>query len=140
MRTIYLDSCIVIYLIEGDEPWRGWVRAAFSPPRLKGRITAYSDLTRLEARLGPKRNPNPVVLEKFDAFFATPGFRRVPIDTGVYDFATDLRADHKIKTPDALHLAAALRAGCDEFWTNDLRLESAAAGRIRLVTPDGLGG
>jgi predicted nucleic acid-binding protein len=33
-----------------------------------------------------------------------------------------------------LHLAAAITAGCDEFWTNDRRLEDAAAGRISVVT------
>jgi predicted nucleic acid-binding protein len=33
-----------------------------------------------------------------------------------------------------LHLAAAITAGCDEFWTNDHRLEQAAAGRLALVT------
>jgi len=36
-------------------------------------------------------------------------------------------------TPDALHLAAAIDAGCDEFWTNDRRLERAAAERIEVI-------
>lgn len=35
--------------------------------------------------------------------------------------------------PDALHLAAALHGGCDQFWTNDHRLEKAADGRIAIV-------
>ena len=29
------------------------------------------------------------------------------------------RVQHGLKTPDSLHLAAALRHGCTEFWTND---------------------
>jgi predicted nucleic acid-binding protein len=50
------------------------------------------------------------------------------------NLATDLRAQYRLKTPDALHLAAAITAGCDEFWTNEHRLEQAAAGRLTLVT------
>jgi hypothetical protein len=32
----------------------------------------------------------------------------------------------------ALHLAAAILDGCDEFWTNDPRLAAAAGERIVL--------
>jgi predicted nucleic acid-binding protein len=31
-------------------------------------------------------------------------------------------AEYILKTPDAIHLAAALVSGCDVFLTNDLRL------------------
>ncbi|MBS3952720.1 MAG: PIN domain-containing protein [Methylomicrobium sp.] len=40
--------------------------------------------------------------------------------------ALNLRVKHKIKTPDALHLATAIENGCTEFWTNDNRLKEAA--------------
>ena len=50
----------------------------------------------------------------------------------VFDLATELRAEHGIKTPDALHLAAAIHGGCDALWTNDKRLARAAAERIRI--------
>ncbi len=46
----------------------------------------------------------------------------------VFERATRLRADHRLKTPDALHLATAMRHSCVEFWTNDDRLNSVAAG------------
>lgn len=51
----------------------------------------------------------------------------------VFEQATELRAQHRLSTPDALHLAAAIDAGCEEFWTNDRRLECAAAGRIEVI-------
>lgn len=43
----------------------------------------------------------------------------------VFGQATDLRVIHNLKTPDALHLAAALTANCDQFWTNDQQLVKA---------------
>jgi len=42
--------------------------------------------------------------------------------------------DGGLKTPDAVHLAAALNARCDELRTNDLRLANAAQGRLCIVT------
>jgi predicted nucleic acid-binding protein len=33
-----------------------------------------------------------------------------------------MRADLNFKTPDALHLAAAIEGGCARFLTNDTRL------------------
>ena len=56
------------------------------------------------------------------------------MDRAVFEIATRLRADHGLKTPDALHLASALHAGCDEFWTHDQRLQRAAQDRIAVIT------
>ena len=40
-----------------------------------------------------------------------------------------LRAAHQsLKTPDAIHLAAARHHSCAELWTNDGRLNSIAQG------------
>ena len=55
-----------------------------------------------------------------------------PITTETFDLATELRGLHGTKTPDALHLAAAILGGCQEFWTNDHRLTAAARNRIEL--------
>jgi predicted nucleic acid-binding protein len=60
------------------------------------------------------------------------------MDRAVFDLATELRVRYGIKTPDALHLAVALHAACEELWTNDRRLASAAEGRIRILTWDGI--
>jgi predicted nucleic acid-binding protein len=138
MRYVYLDSCIVIYLVEGVEPWRSRIRSCFMPPNLNRVSIGFSDLTRLEARLGPKRRQDSQTLQRFDEFFATPGFRRIGLDTSVFDLAPDLRATHQLKTADALHLAAAISAGCDEFWTNDTRLNKAAEQCLSVIPVDSL--
>ena len=46
------------------------------------------------------------------------------------------RVQHGLKTPDALHLAAALHHGCTEFWTNDDRLRAAAGAlAVNVLAP-----
>lgn len=59
------------------------------------------------------------------------------MDSSVFDLATDRRARYGLKTADALHLAAAILSGCEEFWTNDSRFANAAANRLRVVTFSG---
>jgi predicted nucleic acid-binding protein len=44
------------------------------------------------------------------------------LTTAVVDRATVIRGRYRFKTPDALHLAAAIEAGCQTFLTNDARL------------------
>ena len=50
----------------------------------------------------------------------------LPIPDIVYERALQLRAIHRLKTPDSLHLAIARYYGCTDFWTNDDRLNTAA--------------
>lgn len=66
------------------------------------------------------------------AFFASRDLRRARLTTEVFDLATELRAVYNVKTPDALHLAAAINWGCDEFWTNDQRIPKAIQSRIGI--------
>ena len=49
-----------------------------------------------------------------------------------YRLAAELRAHHRLKTPDALHLATAQSHGCTEIWTNDNRLNSTAGVSVHL--------
>lgn len=77
-------------------------------------------------------------LAKYDTFFAASTLGWATLSRPVFDLAADLRAGHALKTPDALHLAAAIVGGCSEFWTNDRRLEQAAAGRLQVVSVDEL--
>lgn len=51
----------------------------------------------------------------------------LPIPETIYEQALQLKATHRLKTPDALHLAIALYHGCTDFWTNDNRLNIAAS-------------
>lgn len=119
---IYLDSNIVIYLIE---------QPALFGPRASSRMAALaaagdrivvSDLTRLECRANSIAIGDYVTLAQYDAFFSQAVERVVLLTTTVCDRATSIRGRYRFKIPDALHLAAALEAGCQVFLTNDARL------------------
>ncbi len=133
MRAVYLDSCMVIYYLERHSTLGPRVEAALFPAAGARPIPVVSDLTRLECRVVPLRQQDQDLLARYDAFFGLPVCRQVPIDRTVFGLATELRARQGLKTPEALHLAAAIRSGCEELWTNDTRLATAATERLRIV-------
>lgn len=132
MLRVYLDSCIVIYLIQAPPEIRDAVRGELRPSEGQPPLAYVSALTRLECRVRPLRENAPELLTAYDRFFGSRDLRRCRLTGAVYDRATELRAEHGVKTPDALHLAAALDSGCDEFWTNDRRLPAPLDQRIRI--------
>lgn len=119
---IYLDSNVVIYLIEQTPTFGPKTTARINAAMAAGDSLAVSDIVRLECRLGPIVKQNQKLLTDFDVFFAQHTVKVVPLPTAVYDRATLIRAYHNYKLADALNLAAAVEARCDRFLTNDTRL------------------
>lgn len=115
---LYLDSCILIYLVDGPDPFSQAVATAMRGA--SGAMFCISDLVRLECLVHPIRHGDEEKRRVFEAQFQK--MTCLPLSPSAYDLAAELRAQHRIKTPDALHAAAAILHGCDEFWTNDRRL------------------
>ena len=63
-------------------------------------------------------------------------FRTIVVDNVVAERAARLRADYKLRTPDALQIATALEFGCEAFLTNDAAL--TRVGALRVLTLDEL--
>jgi predicted nucleic acid-binding protein len=76
----------------------------------------------MECRVKPLREGNTALLQDYDDYFAEVVEETVVLSRAVIDRATDIRARYGFRTPDALHLAAAVVSGCDVFLTNDYRL------------------
>lgn len=131
MSRIFLDSCIVIYFVEKHVVWASEIEARISTLG-SGDILCYSPLTRLECLVKPIRTRDNGLKGLFESFF---GVQQVlDIETSVFDDAAHLRADFgSLRTPDALHLATARYHDCDEFWTNDDRLESVAPSLVKNI-------
>jgi uncharacterized protein len=115
----YLDAAPIIYLIEQSQPFATAIRSKLAAP---GIVPITSELSRLECRVKPMRDGNQALLQDFDDYFANTIAEIFPLTRDVVDLATEIRAQYNFKTPDALHLAAAVISNCDVFLTNDQRL------------------
>ncbi|MGP0065486.1 MAG: type II toxin-antitoxin system VapC family toxin [Isosphaeraceae bacterium] len=119
---VYLDSVIVIYLIEGPDPFRGRAEARLAQITAANDQVASSHLTRLECRVKPIRLSDASLLADFEAFFNNPDLLRFALPETVFERATVIRAQYNLKLGDSLHLAAAVEHGCGLFLTNDVQL------------------
>lgn len=120
---IYLDSCILIYAVEDAGPRGDAVRRALREVDV---AVASSALALHECLVLPARERNPELRDRYLALFER--METVALDAGAFIRSAELRADFGLKTPDALHLAAAQLSGCTELWTNDKRLAAASHG------------
>jgi predicted nucleic acid-binding protein len=119
---VYLDSVICIYAVEGAPSFQARARVRLAAMRAAGDQPAISDLTWLECRIKPIRMGDAMALTDMEAFLTASDVVRVPMPTAVYERACRIRALHKYKLADALHLAVAVESGCGVFLTNDHRL------------------
>jgi predicted nucleic acid-binding protein len=116
---VYLDSALLIYLVEDVPPYARPLETRLSAPDT---VQVCSELSRLECRVKPLRDGQGALLAAFDSYFAEIIGELLPLSRQAIDEATELRARYSFRTPDAIHLAAAIVGGCDLFLTNDQRL------------------
>lgn len=115
---IYLDANVIIRLVEGDAAAREPIQR-----RLSGQgVLLTSQFSRLECRSKPMRDNDVMLLGLYDRFFSSQELRLIDIDHRVIDAATTVRAIHGFKSPDAIHLAAAVVAQATGFLTGDAQL------------------
>lgn len=55
------------------------------------------------------------------------------VSVAIAEQAARLRARYNLRTPDALHIATAITAGCDAFLTNDRALRRADVIRVLVL-------
>ena len=89
----------------------------------------------MECRVLPLREGRAELLADYDAFFASLDGGLLGLHAAEFEKATDLRARLNLRTPDALHLAAAIVCGCDVFLTNDQTLQRCTEIRVEALAP-----
>ena len=83
----------------------------------------------------PLRDGDAALLATYDAFFTRARLVVFDLSAAVLDRATELRARHGFKTPDAIHLASAMEAGADAFLTGDAGLAKCPGITVEVLSP-----
>ena len=95
------------------EPW-------WQEMRTQGHYALTSELTLMETLVKPLQAQGIALETQYRSILITsPEVRLHPISRAVLERAARLRTTAQLKTPDALHAATALEAGCALFVTND---------------------
>ena len=115
----YLDANGFIYSVERVEPYRTLLEPMWQQARAEEFDVASSDITVLETLVKPLREGDEVVEMLLRSMFDAHEVSLIPATRELWEDAARIRADTGLKTPDALHAATALSAGCTLFITND---------------------
>lgn len=121
--TIGLDTVVFIYFLERHEAHYAGARALFERIE-QGRLRAvvstllFSELLVPAFQAGEHERAK-AITELLGSF---PGLSLVPVCSEISVEAARLRADHGLRTPDAIHMATAVVAGASALVTNDHRL------------------
>ena len=126
---IYMDSAIVIRLIEGTDEMRSIIRARCLA--LPGLVLCSSPLVRLECLPKVIRAKASSTRADYETFFDR--VETLIVDASAFERAVELASTVSLKAMDALHLATAEVNECNEFWTADSDYHAALGGsRIHI--------
>jgi predicted nucleic acid-binding protein len=136
----FLDASAVIYAVEGTVAWSEALKQQLRQLAMADRGStgglqlAISRLSWLECRVGPLRRQDAEAMARFDAFFLLPDLAWVELSPAVVERATLLRAEHNLRTPDALQAASCLELGANTVMvTGDPGFQRVPALRLALV-------
>jgi len=117
---VAVDTALFIYLIEEHPRFLAAVRPLFESAS-RGRIVLVtSAVTLLEVLVVPFRAGNLPLAARYEALLTrSRGVQLVDLDRQQLRAAAQLRAGFRVRTPDALQIAAALTARCPAMVTND---------------------
>jgi predicted nucleic acid-binding protein len=128
------DTSPLIYFVERHPAYVDIMREVLRRVDT-GAITGYSSVVTLtEVLTQPKRVGNVTVENEYrDLLLHSRNFELVSISVFIAEQAADLRARYRLRTPDALQIAAALTTGCQAFLTNDPPLKRVTELRILVL-------
>ncbi|MCF2149672.1 type II toxin-antitoxin system VapC family toxin [Desmonostoc muscorum LEGE 12446] len=117
--SIYIDTSVVIYTIEGIPDYYSLLQPLWSK-FYAGKIQIISsELILMEVLVVPLRNGNNSLVADYEELLLSSQVKLIPISQSILRQSANLRATSNLKTPDAIHAATALSVSCNQFITND---------------------
>ena len=119
-RRVHVDANVLIYRVEAIEPYATASEPLWQALQDGECEVVTSELTILEVLVLPFRNRDRTLAELYRSLLSTEGFSCLPIDRGTLELAAEVRARFRLRTPDAIHAASAIRSGASMFLSNDV--------------------
>ena len=121
-KTIYLDTNVIVALIEGPRADSNGLNTFMDAVWSHGGVNVVtSELSFAELLVLPYRNRNTDNIDQYIRLFSDRDrLDLIPVGRPILDIAAVLRATSgRLKLPDAIHLATACASNCPHFLTFD---------------------
>jgi predicted nucleic acid-binding protein len=119
-RRIAIDTSVFIYELEANPRYVALADRIFSWLEQAGHAGVTSTITMTELLVQAYRDGDEQRVNEFYGFLATyPNLDWIAPDLEIADLAARIRARHRLRTPDSLQAATAVRCQATGFVTND---------------------
>lgn len=119
-RRVGVDTTVFVYHLGADPRYGPVVAPLFDRWNREEGRTVASVLALTETLVGPIRAGAREAADRASVYLrGLPGLRWAETTVDIAIRTAELRAEHGIATPDALHAATALEHGVEAFVTND---------------------
>ncbi len=131
--NVYVDSASLIYYFEKKQGFFSQLNDLFRSAE-KGELTLItSSITITEVLTHSIRLRKMRLIKIYENFFEhSNSIKLVEIGLAEAKLAAELRAIHNLKTPDAIHIAAAIESDSKFFLTNDFQLKKVST--LEIIT------
>jgi predicted nucleic acid-binding protein len=137
--AIYIDANVFINAVEGIAEASAAPKRLLSALRAHPGVAATSEITFAEVLAPPQRAdalPLHVKRRAYLDLLLWSGFiKLIPVSRDVLIETADLRVVARLKLPDAIHIASAIRGGCRYVVSNDEDFRKLPK-NMTLVKPD----
>jgi predicted nucleic acid-binding protein len=123
---VYIDTMILIYTVERFPTYWPLLQPLWLAAQAGNIGIVTSELTLMESLVGQLKNGNKALETAFESMLLGSDTRLLPITQSILRAGARLRATTKLRTPDGLHAATALDAGCALFVSNDVGYRSVS--------------
>jgi predicted nucleic acid-binding protein len=130
--NVFVDSNIIIYYLEKNERFFPSILPYFEKCQKKELILFTSSLSLMEV-LVPILSMNSRSLEAKYSYLFKNFFKVLDIDLNIAKIGAYIKGKYGVRTPDALQVACAKKAGCDEFLTADTGIIKIKEIKITII-------
>ncbi len=139
-QLIGLDTAPFIYHIEENPKYIELVRPFFEAIKLGQIRVATSVITLSEVLVTPIRRNDEYTVQRFRrALLEEDSLTTKLVSVEIAELAAELRARHRLRTPDAIQVATTITEGVSAFVTNDARLANRGIDLRMIVLEELLG-
>lgn len=124
VSALGLDTSPFIYFVERHPAHINLAREIFKRVDSGALVGYCSTITLTEVLTKPKQEQNQPLESEYNSLLTqSRNLTLLPITASIARIAAELRARYRLRTPDALQIAAALEVRCEAFLTNDTELQ-----------------
>ena len=119
-QTVAVDTSPFIFFIEQHPEYVDTVRPFFQAVDRGDLQVVTSTVTLLEVLVHPIDHGDEGLAQSYnDILLSSPNIKTISVSPHTAQVAGELRATHKLKTPDAIQAATAITNGAQAILTND---------------------